>query len=393
MPFADDEHTGTRIKEQRKLARLSQRELADRIPYSYSLLNQVECGARPATASLCAAVADALRIDVTILTGQPSVSDTQHHRLAVLVRPIREALDVYDLGPVDGLIVRPAAVLVSEADRVCQQVRATHLRQAAEVLPALMVELTHTVWTAPSTPVWQALASMYRTGADITLKWGFLDLSRLALDRMHWAAERASDPCLAAIRQYKRALLYKTGCHDVGLRLIADGHGLIAGQTSREALAVAGQLHLGASALAARAEDGTLVDRHIAAAADLAGRVGGEAADVHWLSFGQRNTALHAFGAKVTMRRYDDALTAARTMKLPASTLTSRRARFLVDRARTEMETGHLTASLRHLAEARQAAPEQTRYYPGTRETINGLVHLSRRTPDTLGHMAKWIGL
>ncbi|MFF1301101.1 transcriptional regulator, partial [Streptomyces sp. NPDC058296] len=43
--------------------------------------------------------------------------------------------------------------------------------------------------------------------------------------------------------------------------------------------------------------------------------------------------------------------------------------------------------------DARHAAPEQTRYHPGARETIKGLVHISRRTPDSLGHMAAWIGL
>src|SRR5690606_16858621 len=45
MPTRDDDHTGTRIKEQRRLAGLTQRELSDRIPYSYSWLTQVECGA------------------------------------------------------------------------------------------------------------------------------------------------------------------------------------------------------------------------------------------------------------------------------------------------------------------------------------------------------------
>ncbi|MFE7132601.1 helix-turn-helix domain-containing protein [Streptomyces sp. NPDC057638] len=391
MPFPDGDHTGARIKEQRRLARLTQRELAARLPYSYSLLNQVECGARPATADFVTAVARALRIEAAVLTGSPS--DHQMDRLGLLVRPIRHALDMYDLGPVDGLTVRDAATLVTEADRVCQQVRATHLRRAARTLPDLIVELTHTAATAPTTDVWRALASAYRTAADTALKLGYLDLSRLALDRMHWAAERASDPCLAAIRQYKRALLSPDSGYDTGLRLIAIGHQLLAGETSREALAVAGQLHLGGAALAARVTDATAVGHHIAEARTYASRVGGEAGEIHWLSFGQRNTDLHAFGAALVMRQWDNALSQARAIALPASTLISRKARFLIDRARVEMETGHLDAALKHAATARRVAPEQTRHYPGTRETISGLVHLSRRTPDTLGHMARWIGL
>ncbi|MEU9607958.1 helix-turn-helix domain-containing protein [Streptomyces sp. NPDC048057] len=389
MSFPDDERTGHRIRAQRRLAGLTQRGLAARIPYSYSLLNQVECGAREATADFCTAVARALGVDVTTLTGQP-VTTPDHAVLA----PLRMALDLYDIGADGPVTARPVPVLAAAADALCQQVRATRLRAAAADLAPLITELTHSVHTTASTPGWQALASTYRSAADISLKLGHLDLSQVALDRMAWAADRASDPILAAIRQYKRGLLYK-GKDDgaTGRRLVAAGQVLLTGEASREALAVAGQLHLGASALAARVEDATAVENHVAAARELAGRIGGEAPEVHWLSFGHRNADLHAFGAAVAMRQYDDALTKARQMKLPASTLTSRRARFLVDRARAEMETGHLDAALKHVAAARRAAPEQTRHYPGTRETITGLVHLSRRTPDTLDHMARWLGI
>jgi hypothetical protein len=72
---------------------------------------------------------------------------------------------------------------------------------------------------------------------------------------------------------------------------------------------------------------------------------------------------------------------------------TSRRAHFLIDRARSEMELGKAEAALKSLVAARRAAPEQTRYHPGARETIRGLVHLSRRTPESLGSMAAWVGM
>jgi transcriptional regulator with XRE-family HTH domain len=393
MPNLGDEHTGARIKEQRKLARLTQRELAARIPYSYSLLNQVECGARPATDAFVEAVAAALGIDATVLTGPAHVTQTQQARLFLLVRPIREALDLFDLEPPPADRTRTVAELAAAADQVCQDVRATHLRKAATDLPPLIADLTASAQTRPCTTTWQALASTYRTAHDVALKVGYRDLATVALDRMGWAAERASDPCLAAIRQYKRALGHKTSDYDLGRRLVQAGHDLIAGQDSREALAVAGQLHLGASAVAARSGDTAAVARHIAAARELAKRVGGEAREVHWLSFGQMNVSLHELGASITLRQFDAALGQARKIKLPPSTLTSRRARFLVDQAVVEMETGHTDRALRHLVEARRAAPEQTRYHPGTRDAITGLLHTARRTPDTLSHMAAWIGL
>ncbi|MFJ3229568.1 helix-turn-helix domain-containing protein [Streptomyces sp. NPDC086787] len=394
MPSLDEDHTGARIREQRRLSGLTQRSLADRIPYSYSLLNQVECGARPATPDFVAAVARALKIDVTTLTGQPYVTELQRDRLAELVRPVREALDLYDLGADPCLHARSSAALVVEADRLCAEVRATHLRNAARALPGVIAELTHHAWATPSTELWQALGSTYRTAHDVTVKLGYYDLATVALDRMAWAAERASDPCLGAVRQYMRALVYfREGEYTIGQRLITSGHGIVGqADVGREALAVAGQLHLGGSVIAARASDVASVVEHIGEARKIAKRIG-DASDVHWLSFSPTNVAMHRMSAAMEMGQYDNALTQARRIRLPASVATSRRAHHLIERARTEMETGHTNAALDHLVQARRVAPEQTRYHPGARETIRSLVHLARRTPDTLNHMAAWVGL
>lgn len=394
MPRLDHDHTGARIREQRKLARLTQRQLADRLPYSYSLLNQVECGAKPANLDFVAAVAQALRVDVTALTGQPYVTELQQDRLAELVRPIREALDLYDLGADDTIPDRPAEQLIASAEGLCAEVRATHLRNAARRLPSAIAELTTAAWRAQSTELWQALASTYRTAHDVAVKLGYYDLSSVALDRMDWAAHRASDPCLAAIRQYMRALVYfREGEYTIGQRLVTAGHGIVGGaEQTREAVAVTGQLHLGASVIAARADQQTAVDTHIAEAKRCAEQTG-DASEIHWLSFGPTNVALHRMSAAVEMRQYDEALTQARQISIPPALATSRRAHFLIDKARSEMETGRTEAALTSIIEARHAAPEQTRYHPGARETIKGLVHISRRTPDSLGHMAAWIGL
>ncbi|MFE1907409.1 helix-turn-helix domain-containing protein [Streptomyces gardneri] len=386
MPTRDDGHTGQRIAEQRKLARLTQRELADRIPYSYSWLTQVECGARPASVDFTAAVARALRIDVTVLTGQPYVTQLQEDRLAELIRPIRESLDLYDLGDDPQVTTRPASELTAATEELCVQVRATHLHMAAAVLPDVITELTALCW--------RALASAYRTAHDVTVKLGYFDLASVALDRLGWAAERASDSRLAAIRQYFRGLVYfREGEYTIGLRLIRSGHAFLdAADTSREALTVAGQLHLGGSVLAARAEDASAAAAHIASAREYAGRVR-DASRVHWLNFGPANVALHEMSVAMEMRHYDEALRQAKAIKLPAGIATSRRAHYFIDRARMEMELGYTEASLKSLWAARRTAPEQTRYHPGARETVRGLVHLSRRTPETLGSMAAWVGM
>lgn len=394
MPSFDDEHTGARIAEQRKLAGLTQRGLADRIPYSYSLLRHVETGYKNASPDLVSAVARALRIDVTALTGQPYVTELQQDRLAELIRPIRESLDLYDLGADPDLRVRSLPELTAAADDLCAKVRATRLNDAARDLPHLIAELTTAAHCTPTTEMWQALGSAYRSAHDVATKLGYYDLSTIALDRMGWAAKRASDPLLAAVRQYMRALTYfREGELRTGLRLIHSGHGITArAEESIESFAVAGQLHLGALLLSARARDKDGVKAHLAEATSYAERTG-EAGWVHWMSFGPANVAAHEVSAAVEMRRYGKALERARTVEMPNGWAMSRRAHVYIDRARSEMETGRTEAALESLLTARKMAPQQTRYHPGAREIIKGLVHLRRRTPDTLDSMAAWIGL
>ncbi|RST24608.1 XRE family transcriptional regulator [Streptomyces sp. WAC04770] len=394
MPKRSGDHTGTRIKEQRRLAGLTQRVLADRIPYSYSWLTQVECGARPASVDFAAAVARALRVDVTVLTGQPYVTQLHEDRLAELVRPIRESMDLYDLGDDSLVTTRAGGELMAAVEELCACVRATHLHTAAAALPDVVTELTVLCWRSPATVLWQALGAAYRTAHDIAVKLGFYDLATVALDRLGWAAERAGDAHLAGMRQYFRGLVYfREGEYGTGLRLVRSGHSLLGAYgSSRTALTVAGQLHLGGSVLAARAEKANLAAEHIARARECAERVG-DASKLHWLNFSPANVALHEMSVAIELRQYDEALRQAKAIRLPASIATSRRAHFFVDRARVELELGRVEASLKSMVAARRSAPEQTRYQPAARETIRGLVHLSRRAPEPLRAMATWIGM
>ncbi|MFG2757549.1 transcriptional regulator [Streptomyces wuyuanensis] len=394
MPLTEGEHTGNRIAYHRKRAGLIQRGLAQKIPYSYSLLTQVESGHKPASPDLVATVAKVLCVDVTSLTGQPYVTELQQDRLAELVRPIREALDLYDLGADPTITPRPTPQLVAAAENLCRLVRATKLHDAALELPDVIAEITTAAYRAPSSEIWAALSSTYRTAHDLTVKLGYYDLSTVALDRMDWAASRASDPLLAAVRQYMRALVYfREGEYTIGQRLILAGQVTLSqAHATRERFAVAGQLHLGASIIAARAHDHGEVTAQLAEARAYASRVG-EASDVLWLSFGPTNVRVHAVSAHIEMGEFGEALRQADEVRIPNDWAVSRASHFYVDRARVQMEAGRTEAALKSLITARRLAPQQTRYHAGARETIRGLVHLARRTPDTLDHLAAWVGL
>lgn len=228
MTVPDDDRTGARIAIHRKRAGLTQQGLARRIPYSYSLLRHVESGHKAASPQLVAAVARALHIEVSVLTGPP-VHTLPPHRVAAVIRPVREALDLYDLPAVPHIPSAPADELIRAADALCRDVRAARLHQAAALLPSVLADLAVTCREECGREAWRALASAYRSAHDIARKLGRDDLACLALDRMGWAAEHASDPVLSAIRQYMRALSYRSSAadHSIGLRLVADGHRLL----------------------------------------------------------------------------------------------------------------------------------------------------------------------
>jgi transcriptional regulator with XRE-family HTH domain len=392
---AHNDDVGSRIADQRKVAGLTQRGLADRINYSYSLIHQVESGHKTASPDLVSAVARALHIDVTVLTGQPYMAELEHDRLAGLIRPIREALDLYDLGGDPPGTLRDVGELANEADRLCRLVRASQIKVAAEALPAVITELT-TAASGDGSPssLWGSLASTYRTAHDVCVKLGYYDLATVALDRMEWAACKASDPLLSAIRQYMRALVYfREGENSVGLRLIERGHGVVAAaEPTMAARAVTGQLHLGASILAAGSRDADAAAAHLGEAAVYAQELG-EVGDIHWLSFGPTNVVCHEVSVGIELGRYGEAWEKAELVRLPDDWAPSRRAHFHLDRARTQLETGHLDDTLNSVLTARREAPQQTRYHPSARGLIKDLIRRRRTTPHTLDSLAVWVGM
>lgn len=394
MPSNAPTHTGTRIARIRKLRHLTQRELAERAGISYSMLTKIEQGVKPITPVVLAALARALSVQTVELTGQPYLTELQQDELDGLIQPIREALDLYDLGVDPDIAPRSVTALAAEADQLCALVRDTRLKDAARALPALITEATSVAHEVSSTEAWRVLASTYRTAYDVTSKLGFVDLCVVALDRMGWAADRASDPVLAGVRQYLRSLVYlRGGQYRTGQRLVTVGMQMLAqADDGRVRDVVLGQMHLGAAVTAARSNDGGSAAGHIAEAARIAEGTG-EATQVYWLSFGPTNVAVHEVATLSEQSMYAEALAAARGLTIPADWPASRVSAHLAELARAQLWTARPEAALSTLQRAREIAPQQTRYHPTVRETVAGLVSAHRSTPGTLSNLAHWVGM
>lgn len=394
MPPHVEEHAGTRIAHARKARRLTQRELSDLSHVSYSTLTKVEQAVLPASPSVVGALARALSVSVAELTGQPYLDELRKDQLDGLIQPIREALDVYDLGADPDLTPRPAHELEAHAERLCALVRATDIKQVAADLPGLIHDATTTAHTDPSSQNWRTLASAYRTAYDVTTKLGFHDLCTIALDRMDWAAQRGSDPVLSGMRQYLRALAYlRSGDYRTGKRLVRLGMSVLEqAEPSRVLDVVTGQLHLGAAVLSGRDKDQDTAQGHLGEAERIA-TLTGPAEKVHWLAFGPTNVQVHRVSVLAELDQYPEAVRSAEETRIPPDWPPSRRAHHYVEVARAQMWAGRTEAAFKNLQAARKVAPQQTRYHPMARATYAGLESAKRRMPDTFHNYGTWLGM
>ncbi|WP_411137247.1 helix-turn-helix domain-containing protein [Streptomyces sp. C10] len=392
MPSLQDDHTGARIAHTRKVRRLTQRELADLAHVSYSTLTKVEQGVLPASPSVLGALARSLSVPVTELTGQPYLEELRQDQLDGLINPIREALNIYDLGPDPDVSPRTVAELAAHADRLCAMVRATNIKQVAAELPGLIHEATTTTHLNPTDGNWRLLASTYRTAYDVTAKLGFSDLGMVALDRMGWSAERASDAVLGGVRQYMRGVAYlRAGDYRTGKRLVRLGlTDLEQAAPGRVLDAVTGQLHLGAAVLAGRDKDRDTAEGHLGEAQRIAERTG-PAEKVHWLSFGPTNVGVHRVSVLAELDLYPEAVQSAQEVTIPDGWPPSRLAHHHAEVARALMWAGRTDAAFKSLLKARKVAPQQTRYHPTVRETYAGLDSARRRMPDTFSNYGSWL--
>ncbi|MEW1660144.1 MULTISPECIES: helix-turn-helix transcriptional regulator [unclassified Streptomyces] len=393
MPASPSEHTGARVARLRQIHHLTQTGLAQRAHVSTSLVSKVEQGKAPASPAFIGAVARAMGLSTADITGQPYIEELRADQLDSLIQPIREALDVYDLGVDPEIQPRSHIALSAAADQLCAQVREANIKGAAADLPALIHEATSAAYASPSDEMWRTLASVYRTAYDVATKLGYTDLATLALDRLDWAAGRASDAVLGSLRQYLRGLAYlRSAQYATGKRLI--GMGLRTVEQAEGGLlrdVVTGQLHLGAAILAARDQREGDVTGHLAEAERIAERTG-PVEQALWVSFGPANVTLHRVSALAEMDQYAEAVLAARGVDL--STLPpSRVGHHHAEVARAQLWSGRPDDAYTSLRRARVAAPQQTRYSPVVRQTMEDLTSHHRSVPDSFSNFAHWIGM
>jgi len=222
-------------------------------------------------------------------------------------------------------------------------------------------------------------------------------LSVTALQRMDWAANHAGDraPALRAIREYLRVTAYlRARDFDACWRLNASGMAKLEGTDAGtpDALIARGQLHLGASIIAAHTGDMDNMRDHLAEAEHIA-TLTGERTERLWVGFGPTNVAVHRSMALGTAGEHGRAVEAAEGLRFPGNWLPSRIGHHHLDMARAWRWLAKPDRALTSLQAARDVAPGQAQRHPLTRDTVGALMRSARRPSAALTEYASWIGL
>lgn len=387
---------GRRVAAARKLANLTQHQLAQQANISVSLVRQVEQGRVPASPAFVAAAARALTVPATALMAQPYAIDTPDDRRVHSVIPaLRRELVRYRLPPEQGVYPRALDDLFKAVRRASELRQSASLDALGAVLPGLLAELRAVTFTTDETALaYGLLAEAYAAAGQVCWKLGYGDLSALVTERIEWAAAQANDPlAVAAADFYRAGELIAAAEWRGALTYLEGARDRIADRTDEEAgRAMMGVLHLKSGLAASRVGDADTSDTHLAEARRLAADVT-PGSDHYRLAFDQ--DSVNIWSVALAVERYDGgtAIKRAHSFVLSGSAPRERVGHHWIDLARAYQLHGDRDRTLATLHRARQIAPQQTRYHPQVRETVQTLAESDRRRSESLAGLARWAGI
>ncbi|MET8159831.1 helix-turn-helix transcriptional regulator [Sphaerisporangium sp. NPDC005289] len=399
--IVDVDGIGSRVGETRKLRGLTQDGLALLIPCSKSLISQVERGAKPATPWFVAAVARALRIDVTGLTGQPYRGTTERtDRAHAGIPEIRLAMNHWVVPPDLEATPRPLDVLRTDIRFIGRLLDSVDYIALGRRLPGLIEELAAVLHDSDGRRRREAarlLTHAFVAAKSVAYRLGYIDLVSVAVERAEQAAQVTQDPeLLAFIAEERCQVFFASAAYHSGLKFLRAAH-RVHDDTLHESepgLAVAGSMHLRAAIMAARlgAAGRSEAWAHIGQAQEYATRIGRDT-DHYGLIFGPANVHIHEVATAIELEDADEALRRDEGFDPPPGLAPERSSHHYIDVARARLLTGDRGRALKALIKADRLSPQHTRHHPMARETVAGLLRAHSRAPESLRSLAQRLGV
>ncbi|SCD36433.1 Transcriptional regulator, contains XRE-family HTH domain [Streptomyces sp. DvalAA-14] len=398
------EDLGRTLRRLRRLADLTQEELAERSDVSVDVIRQLEQGRKQsARLPTLHALANGLGVELTTLLGDPPAvasGENDGPRFVAVRRAIMPVLW--------GSLPVPAGSdfsLTRLRDRIADawtQYHAAEFDAVMQALPDLISE-AHSASLSGSDEDreggFAALGKALQLGGHVAVRMGKTDLALTSLERAIGAAEQSTDPLLAPMIVNSIAWTYQRQ----GRLEDALGIALTAADTMKKAdhtatadgLKVWGGLTMSAATSAARSGD---YER----AAAMMETAEVEAARVSKLPAGSDNRMISVFSpSSVRIERIrlavqyghsSEALTLAKGTRLSKDTPPSWRTWLLLDVARAHSDVGDAPGAVKTLESLRRVAPTWMQHHTLAVAIVRDLWALPNRPPG-LRSLAEFLGV
>ena len=386
---------GLRVARWRDIAGMTQQELADRIGMTRAYVSMIENGRKPVTTrSLMVALATALGVSVTDLTGQPYSPRSRGEMVMFRAAPaIRDALD----DPGQDVPLVPLDELAARVDAAKQVRMACDYERLVEMLPPLLIQ-TRLYANGGSSEAERGLrlfVSVAHTASLALKAFGLVDLAMRLAERAEVAGRLLESPVEQAAAAFCVAQCALAGGLDGGRRQsfqlarrfaeVVEGHG-------NDGLAWATMLHLHAGLSAASLGNSDDARSHVAAAAELAPHVKG---DPWRLEASPVNVQVWQVAIALENGEPGRAPEYAKRVDRAKIRTVTRRAALHIDAGRGLYLAGKPREAVRQFLEADALAPAETRMRPMVRELVGQMVRDARRAWgfDELRTLAARVGL
>lgn len=372
---------GERVRFHRLAGKRTQVVVAGLAGITTDYLYQIERGKKLPTLPVLMALARSLDITVASLIGElpggtppgyRRVPGEQLHRAMMLPVSTSE-------GPL------PVADLRSQVNGVWRlwQTSPTRYSQVGGLLGGLVVETERALRAAAGggsvLDVNRIAADLYGLVRTVAKRSGRVDLAVVAADRAQRAAEASGDVLRIGAARWNVAHAALAERHaDVAEDIaVAAAHDL-RGQSGPDAAAVYGSLILVACVAAARRGEVWTARDRLRSVTAVALRTGER--NTLWTAFGPTNVAMHAVSVEVEAGDASHADHLAREVHPERSPSIERRVAFLLEQARSQLRGRDYGRTLVLLGAAERHAPEDVAFRPLAQELLRTVVQRANLT-------------
>ncbi|PHQ49291.1 transcriptional regulator [Streptomyces cinnamoneus] len=400
-----NEHLGDRVGRLRRMADLTQEELAGRSGVSVDVVRKLEQRRKnSARLPTLHALAKGLGVEVTTLVGDPpgvpSNGAAEPPALVSLRRAIMPPLFEPPPEP-RGVEELSLPLLRAEIEDAWTLYHAADFGRVMETLPGIIADarLAAAVGSDEQRAAGQgALAKALQLGGHLSIRLGKTDLALSSLERAMAAAEASADPLLPAMICNSVAWAYQrqNRLDDAGHLAVHAADGVERGHVhNAEGVRVWGGLLMSAATSTARSGDYDTANDMMRIAEQGAGRLASMPAPANGklLSiFSKSSVRIERVRLAVQHARPEEALDLARGMRLSKDTPPSWRTWLLLDVARAYTDIGDAENAVKALEKLHREARAWMRHHTLAVATVNDLWSRPARPPG-LRKLAEFLGI